>query len=192
MKYGFKGESLSVLIENYQVNGDYIIINYLDGSSKWIDYNEENEKMLINTMINQAIIRRNVMPSSLKKMENSSLIKVLFLNLIAAGLDARVWIEDDFDSYLKLIPYTFMLVCSFISGVTLKEIVDNKKLIEELTKYETYLSIREKLLKYKDAEGLYDGINFVGDININTIDLYSAKDLEKLKNNLLGIKERQI
>ena len=58
MKYGYEGVSLSDIVEEYHILNNRIVIKYLDGGIKSIEYTPENEQNTLNLMLEQAI-RRN-------------------------------------------------------------------------------------------------------------------------------------
>ena len=57
MKYGYEGADLSELINNYKVEGDKIVVTFLDKSTFEVALTEGTEKTLLEEMLKQAYDR---------------------------------------------------------------------------------------------------------------------------------------
>ena len=184
MKYGYDYESLNKLIDNYRVDNNKIIVTYLDGSREERILNRNEEKLLLNEMLRQAKIRnQSDMYSNLKqeKVMLTSWLVAITSNLL---LDTKFLFNDSIGSVLKSILATLGCinsVCVVYGGI--KYNLLNKKL-DELEKYDIYLSIYEELEKCKYNIDIYNGVEYKKTLDINTIDNYTLDEIKLIENNL--------
>lgn len=181
MKYGYDGVEEKELIYNYTINDNKIIITYLDGSSEEIPLTRENEKELLNKMIEQAIERNNSSALSLAKRErNWNCFQGILTALMMCANGGIVSLSDD------IVANTFCGIacisaglCTIGYGMSYKFSKDE---VEELKKYDIYLSIRKRL--EASAELVFKGVKMQEALTINTLDNYSLKDIKKIRKNL--------
>ena len=183
MKYGYNGIN-EELIRSYKIQDNEIVVTYLDDSRIRMPLTEKNEQNILNKMVQQAKTRNNVsnLKESLQERKISDVITTSFLcsgsvlvSCMAACVDKK-------------------MLLTFFGGLGLYNLVtciarckSNDEKIKELEKYSLYLSMLEDLMKLKDTQDLYTGIDLLsGDeqININTLDNYSLEDINRLKENL--------
>lgn len=185
MKYGYSEGNSSLLIRNYQVKGNRIVITHLDGTSYEIPFTEENEQEILDKMLSQALDRENSGAIANVKKE---MTKAVFWNL----LDLFIMINSIAKSsvptpkalqILNTASGTLAAILFVWTGIRYKNKADE---LNELKKYQIYLSIINELENSQDPNLLY-GININGkalSININTIDKFTLDDLKKIKANL--------
>ena len=95
--------------------------------------------------------------------------------------------------YLKL--WQANLVAGGLGCVILGQIVNDYKQFKkcnELSKYEYYLYFRNELEQYKNYSKLYNNVRNNNELNINTLDSYSEKDLDRVIINLCRIIEEEL
>ena len=183
MKFGYNYEQLSELINNYSKEEDKIIIRFLDGSEEEIPLTKENEKNLIQRMLIQA---QNRSDSDIRESLNKK--KKSVIGLSAAMLSMSIM---NFANELRDINDFFRLIFGLIGANTIIFFIISGKLyvifndkLQELDKYDIYLSMYEELEEYKDKFDVYDGVNNYEELNINTIDNFTLDAVKRIKYNL--------
>lgn len=183
MKFGYNYEQLSELINNYSKEEDKIIIRFLDGSEEEIPLTKENEKNLIQRMLIQA---QNRSDSDIRESLNKQ--KKSVIGLSAAMLSMSIM---NFANELRDINDFFRLIFGLIGANTIIFFIISGKLyvifndkLQELDKYDIYLSMYEELEEYKDKFDVYDGVNNYEELNINTIDNFTLDAVKRIKYNL--------
>lgn len=183
MKFGYNYEQLSELINNYSKVEDKIIIRFLDGSEEEIPLTKENEKNLIQRMLVQA---QNRSDSDIRESLNKQ--KKSVIGLSAAMLSMSIM---NFANELRDINDFFRLIFGLIGANTIIFFIISGKLyvifndkLQELDKYDIYLSMYEELEEYKDKFDVYDGVNNYEELNINTIDNFTLDAVKRIKYNL--------
>ncbi len=142
------------------------------------------KKLLLNEMLRQAKIRnQSDMYSNLKqeKVMLTSWLVAITSNLL---LDTSSLFNDSIGSIMKSILVTLGCinsVCIVYGGI--KYNLLNKKL-DELEKYDIYLSIYEELEKCKYNIDIYNGVEYKKTLDINTIDNYTLDEIKLIENNL--------
>lgn len=193
MKYGYDGAKSSDIIDNYRKGDSEIIITFLDGSIKTVPLNNTYETRIKNLMLKQAEDRNN---SDEAKVENhyknffnftSSGMSVASALFIIAVLSSRTY-DSKSAFYNALIAFVISVtgVGVYISD---KEVKLSKEEINDIKKYSIYLASREKLENYKNNLKLYRGIEYRGELDINTLDYYSLSDMLKIEKNLLKLEK---
>lgn len=188
MKYlGTEAEKYKT-IENYKIKNEKIIIKYLDGhTSKPLPYSKELEKSILKLMEYQAIQRdlnykgyiefflnRDIIPQEVK----TALWTIPSVTLASFFYEAisTSSIYDDI--------FTGLLFCASVTelGLSIRKLKYNNKVKSEIIKYHIYLSIKDEIKKY-EKEMVFNGIKKTT-LNINTLDDFSLKELEKIQSNL--------
>ncbi len=185
MKYGYDGINSSDLIGNYEILNDKIIIKYLDGSSSEIKYTKQDEIKLLNKMFNQAIARSNSYALYFAKSKKRDAIFNEVLSFCALGLvnvpvNSNLMIE-------YIIPLIYNICFPIFAIHNYLKYSDVKDEVNELKKYDIYLHLRHTLLLLKNNPNAFNGIEKKGELNINTLDNYSLRDMKKIRNNLTNI-----
>lgn len=192
MKFGYRGADLGELVSHYEISDDEIEVTFLDGSKANIPFTEENEIKLLEYMVEQAEERRD--NSKIYNVEGSlkraSIIDFsLSLPVIVVGAYAMIQ-SLHYDVQPRLI-YEAMYAATCLK-LSLSLYSDEKKRHEkysELEKYDIYLAIREKLEEADDIR-VFNGVKMSDNVlNINTLDNYSAKDIKKIRENLIELEE---
>ena len=184
MNFTYDGADLSSIIKHYEINNNKIIIEYLDGSTKIVANSKNMENSIQEVMLEQAE-ERNVKMFDYE-MKNSSNYDVAVLSAIMAGTTVAL-------NYLTKVPYQYdiaNLVAGGLGCVILGQIVNDYKQFKkcnELSKYEYYLYFRNELEQYKSYSELYNNVRNNNELNINTLDSYSEKDLDRVIINLCRI-----
>ena len=176
MQFGYGDADLGRLIKEYEViSNDEIVITFLD-SSRYITPNtKENEKKILETMLQQAKERNESIDLVSKKSDratNFALISLLFCLDITKPYDS-ITVKT-----LGLMTKITAL-CYFLFKET-----DRSIRFEEYEKYNIYLQNKDKI------ESLDEIVVFAGidnddlELNINTLDLYSLKELKRIRANI--------
>ena len=174
------------LIKNYTVEGDKIIVSFLAYDKKIeIPFNEENEEKLLELMTYQAIERNN--SDALLNVKNNRMFDMIESMAMDFLVSLGVVNFVDANLFWKIV----IIMCEILNvsviwfrGIDFKSYNDD---IEELKKYDIYLSI-ENYLKSLNSSKIFKGIKNKEDVlNINTLDNYSLKDIKKIRRNLMKI-----
>lgn len=176
MQFGYGDADLGTLIKEYEIiNNDEIVITFLDGSRYITPNTKENEKKILETMLDQAKERDKNIDLVSKKSDRATsfaLISLLFC------LD----ITKPYDS-ITLKTIGLMTKMTTLFYFLFKE-MDRSIRFEEYEKYSIYLNNKDKI------ESLDERVVFAGidnddlELNINTLDLYSLKELKKIRANI--------
>ena len=170
MKHGYYGIDSSKLINNYKIEEDKIIITYLDYSTEELPYTKETENIIINKMLEQAIERDN--SSTLNDASAAKNMSVIFGSTMGLITVANVYgLYNNLSDYNNMLFGTLALITGTAVVTDLMILKKDSNELDELKKYRLYLSIRKELEEQNN-------------ININTIDNYSLKDIKRLKKNL--------
>lgn len=183
MKHGYEGADLAQLINNYKINDGKIVITFLDGDTYEIPYSLENEKELLKKMLFQA--KKRSSSGALRRAEEErdtartgAIVStaciggaVLFYGI---GLSACMALGTVMGIMSGLVAVGEGLSYKHWNGV-----------VEELEKYDIYLSMRQSLEKTQD-QNLWSGVEgkVLGAITINTIDSLSLEDMQMIETNL--------
>ena len=192
MKFGYRGADLGELVSHYEISDDEIEVTFLDDSKANIPFTEENEIKLLEYMVEQAEERRD--NSKIYNVEGNlkrASIIDFSLSLPAIAVSVYAMIQSmHYDVQPRLI-YEAIDVAAFLK-LSLSLYSDEKKRHEEyseLEKYDIYLAIREKLEESDDIR-IFNGVKMTDNVlNINTLDNYSAKDMKKIRENLIKLEE---
>lgn len=176
MQFGYGDADLGTLIKEYEIiNNDEIVITFLDGSRYITPNTKENEKKILETMLDQAKERDKNIDLVSKKSDRATsfaLISLLFC------LD----ITKPYDS-ITLKTIGLMTKMTTLFYFLFKEI-DHSIRFEEYEKYSIYLNNKDKI-ESLDERVVFSGIdNDDLELNINTLDLYSLKELKKIRANI--------
>lgn len=183
MKFGYTDE----LIKHYEIVDDKIVIKFLNGTKRVVDNTEENEIKVLDLMLEQAKKRDEYsMEECLEKhkrlLASTGILTVvsgfnmLYLDEIAAKITA---LNKDSIHYMEDL-LIFIVARKFLKLVQ-KE--------NELSKYHTYLNLIEEIEKCDDPN-LFKGVKKEYEIlNINTLDFYSSRKINKLVKNMAKIKK---
>lgn len=176
MQFGYGDADLGTLIKEYEIiSNDEIVITFLDGSRYTTPNTKENEKKILATMLQQAKERDENIDLVSKKNDRTTsfaLISLLFC------LD----ITKPYDS-ITVKTIGLMTKMTTLFYFLFKE-TDRSIRFEEYEKYSIYLKNKDKI------ESLDEKIVFAGidnddlELNINTLDLYSLKELKKIRANI--------
>ena len=195
MKYGYEEKSYKELIENYKVSGDKIVITFLDGTKNEILLTKENERELLSKMIKQAQERSESSALYIAKIRKKTLTN--FVTIIMGGIlldfaivsattaGNSIFMGNVTESIAAILG-SITGLCIVIGGI---QYSFNDE-IEELEKYNIYLSIRDELEKCISDFDLFSGVEKMTEkFNINTLDEYTLEDLIQISNNLKRYKE---
>ena len=176
MQFGYGDADLGTLIKEYEIiSNDEIVITFLDGSRYTTPNTKENEKKILATMLQQAKERDENIDLVSKKGDRTTsfaLISLLFC------LD----ITKPYDS-ITVKTIGLMTKMTTLFYFLFKE-TDRSIRFEEYEKYSIYLKNKDKI------ESLDERVVFAGidnddlELNINTLDLYSLKELKKIRANI--------
>ena len=183
--YNWEVDYQDILIKNYEITGDVdtgskIVVNFTDGGYYTIPLTDENEKNVIDKMIEQADeCSNNRMHYEKKRKKNLDYI----YRLVAMEIINTVLITASQDVALKIISGIAMGIAGI--GIISAKVHYNLNTdeLEDIKKYSIYLAMRETLEKNSDNPNLYNGLEF-SPLTINTIDNFSLNDVKKVKSNL--------
>lgn len=178
MKYEIKGIKKEETIKEYKIVNGVIIVTYLDDNVKTLPYTAENEKLVVDKMLQQASYRESELYQAYMscKLKNDT---EGFLTLVSSAGFVSLLASDISPLYaIALIPIVAALLSSFNSG---KKIDDETRDIE---KYHLYLEMKEKLEKILSSELKTGTNNALSNLNINTIDKFSLRDLKRISKEL--------
>lgn len=179
MKFAYLTEE--GIIRNYVIEGNEIVINYLDDTIVKIKYTEENEQKLQEKMLEQAKERNEKIKPDFYKEERKHDLQYVHSYAIYTMLNTSTFIRTDVE-WLKIAAGVMVGVTGSLliyNSIKCKQLNDKRK---ELEKYRIYLSmikenknsIAPMQLKYNDKE-----------VNINTLDNFSLREVKKLNKTML-------
>lgn len=187
MNFEYKKESKNVndkTIRRYDKENGKLVITFLDNTTVELPLSKENENKILNKMINQAEDREAFHDSD--DLEHRIQALSGASGLLASTILFGYLVQSD-TLMQKLIA----------TGVIGGELVLNsvcihisKEELDELKKYSIYLANREKLDEFKENPSLRNGVkSSEKELNINTLDNYSLKDLKRMRKNLRAIQQ---
>ena len=182
MKYGYEGADLSELINNYKVEGDKIVVTFLDKSTFEVALTEGTEKTLLEEMLKQAYDRNTSEEMCLaQKRKRRAITLGIYQSII--GISAAFFACANYNNVQF---FTIFFTGLVGIGITLNGIdyKIQKSEIEELEKYDLYLNLRRKIVGVPN-EILFAGIKSdERNININNLDDFSLSDVKRINQNI--------
>lgn len=189
MKFGYYTDEL---IKHYEIVDDKIVIKFLNGTKRAIDNTEENEIKVLDLMLEQAKKRDEYFQENIEEcLEN---YKKLFLSTgiltVVSGFN-MLYLDDivakttafNEDCIYHMEELLILMVVGKIFRLLQKE--------NELYKYHRYLNLIEEIEKCDDPN-LFKGVKKEYEIlNINTLDFYSSRKINKLVTNMAKIKKSE-
>lgn len=179
MKFAFLNEE--GIIRNYVIEGNEIVINYLDDTIVKINYTEENEQKLQEKMLEQAEQRnKEVKPEfyARKRREEMSNIRTFSIYTL---LNTSTFLRADLE-WIKIAAGVMVGITGGLltySSIKCKQLNDKKK---ELEKYRIYLTM---IKGYENSNAQMQLKSNGKEVNINTLDDFSLRDIKKLNKNLI-------
>jgi len=182
MTFGWEGADLSIVINHFDFVDKNIVIYFLDGSTHTLPNTEENRCKVLNTQINQAIERMNSSVYDYLKDQKIELgireisrMTAVFCMTVAACAKSL----DD-------LTVASVIGAIGIAGIMTKHIKDDQAKLDELTKYEIYLSIREKLDSCPEGMNILNRLRYhtCYPLTINDIDRVPLSDIKNIRNEL--------
>ena len=182
MKYWYEGADLSELINNYKVEGDKIVVTFLDKSTFEVALTEGTEKTLLEEMLKQAYDRSTSEEMCLaQKRKRRAITLGIYQSII--GISAAFFACANYNNVQF---FTIFFTGLVGIGITLNGIdyKIQKSEIEELEKYDLYLNLRRKIVGVPN-EILFAGIKSdERNININNLDDFSLSDVKRINQNI--------
>lgn len=170
----YDGEENEKIISEYKINGNYVEIIYLDGSSELVDKTDGIIKEIDNELEIFAKKRDKDLYKNLEMERNRNL--VLFLVSLPLSLMS-----------IKRNILSIILVSLLINCYSFCKYLENNKKLKELKKYRLYLSMMNDLKKdkNKDITKVIEFDSFYREpININTLDEFSLREVKIIKKEL--------
>ena len=170
----YDGEENEKIISGYKINGNYVEIIYLDGSSELVDKTDGIIKEIDNELEKFDEIKDKDLYKDLEMERNRNLI--LFLVSLPLSLMS-----------IKRNILSIILVSLLINCYSFCKYLDNNKKLKELKKYRLYLSMMNDLKKdkNKDITKVIEFDSFYREpININTLDEFSLREVKIIKKEL--------
>ena len=182
MKYGYEGAELSELINNYKVEGDKIVVAFLDRSTFEVALTEGTEKTLLEEMLKQAYDRNASQEMFLaQRRKRRTTMWIIYETILGALAGVLSFINKDELHTLNMIFFGANAMLITLNGIDYKI---QKSKIEELEKYDLYLNLRRKIVGVPN-EILFAGIKSdERNININNLDNFSLSDVKKINRNI--------
>ena len=182
------------IIKNYKIDLSYIYVYYLDGHMERYDFSFDVLQEINNKMINQAhyMVKHNQSEKVIKQ-KNADKIKLgitagtMFLTA-SIFYDKYLIDSGNFQPINLLIEGLGVCMLPFITIGYINFI--NRDREKNINKYKTYLDNYNSFIKCSSDEKLYEGIEYKGEISINTIDDYSHDDINRMCENLVRIRNR--
>lgn len=189
MKFGYYTDEL---IKHYEIVDDKIVIKFLNGTKRAIDNTEENEIKVLDLMLEQAKKRDEYFQENIEEcLENyKKLLLSTGILTVVSGFN-MLYLDDivakttafNEDSIYHMEGLLILMVAGKIFRLLQKE--------NELYKYHTYLNLIEEIEKCDDPN-LFKGVKKEYEIlNINTLDFYSSRKINKLVTNMAKIKKSE-
>lgn len=148
MKYAYNGISKSEIIEKYVIEGNKLIIYYLDGSKTENEYSKELEEEVIEKMLNQAL--EFVISSDLNvKTKANIIINWPGLPIIISTIFGHT---DPKATRYVLITCVVGLTLKVISSISKisSELEKGESRIESIEKYRSFLAVQKSLRQYQN------------------------------------------
>ena len=182
MKYGYEGADLSELINNYKIEGDKIVITYLDKSTFDVAFTESTEKTLLEEMLKQAYDRNASEEMCLaQKRKRRATMLIVYETIVGALVGVLSFINKDELQTLDILFLEADAMFITLNGIDYKI---QKSEIEELEKYDLYLNMRSKIVGVPN-EILLNGIKSdERGISINNLDNFSLSDGKRINQNI--------
>lgn len=176
-------------IKKYEKVEDKLIIFYLDGTSFEMPFTVENEKAILDEMLGQAISRDEMENVSWQEKFSKTKRMLAFetaMSILATtniyNLGAKAGMGK-FVIGVGAVVYVLNLLYALDFRI-------ERAHVQELDKYKIYLENKDKIDTYINNPNLYYGVlKKTDNLNINTLDNYSLKDLKKIRENLKKIEE---
>ena len=182
MKYGYEGANLSELINNYKIEGDKIVVTFLDKSTFEVAFTEGTEKVLLEEMLKQAY-DRNASDEiwQAQKRKRRAIMWIIYEAILGSLAGVLSYFNKDEHQTLNMIFFGANGILIAMNGIDYKI---QKSEIEELEKYSIYLAIKDKIEK-TPSSALFSGIkNKERSITINTLDNFTLSDIKKIEKNV--------
>lgn len=187
MTFGWEGADLSIVINHFDFVGKNIVIYFLDGSTHTLPNTEENRCKVLNIQIDQAIER---MGSSIydNLKDQRFPLAIRDFSRMACVFDLTVAAcAKSFDDHNGI-----LLVGAVILASIMNDIIKYKQAkLDELTKYEIYLSIREKLNLIPEIKNILGKYHTYYPLTINDIDEVSLSDMRNIRNDLFNYERKE-
>lgn len=191
MKFGYKNDDLGSLIKEYRIVTDkstkekLLFITYLDNSTSQLPLTPQFEQNVLNKMIIQAQQRDENKEQFLGEYESKRKCGIARITVdLLMSYAYYIMSLGANDTDLKKL---FLGFVGFLNGLVMADGLMTKATcnkIQELKKYELYLSIMERLKEFSLNPSLYSGLAKKKIPNINTLDDYTLKEVKKLSLNL--------
>ena len=166
------------IIKEYEVKNDEIIIKFTSGREETFPYEESFEKEIVNYMLTQAKERDKAINITREKLENKLLNALLGAQGVACILLLRRLQILDFQMLPDIFNVMTLAYLDFLA-------VRNGKKVNEHEKYNIYLNNMEKIANKEDYPDILRGVMREDlELNINTLDKYSLKDLKQIGKNI--------
>lgn len=183
MKNGYEGISNSQLISRFTEDDGEYFVEFLDGAYYKVPMNAKNKQELLDIMMEQAVERNN--SNALKKAKSKRAKAVLAICAEAIVATASVLVSQRSDNDIAKIVSTIVGSVAGIGIIVngIKYSIDKSE-IDELRKYAIFIKIKDRLEECVDPN-LFNGVGEKADVlNINTLDNYTLRDLQIIKENL--------
>lgn len=189
MKFAYPGSKKEELIKEYKLLDGKIVVNYLDGNTEELPLDKEQE--IYEKMIKQAQQRKNSKALFVAKCRSKKQFSLTVMICELSALGTLITITSP-SIISKLIGIMMITPCSFL-GFSKEDYEKIREQIRELSKYNIYLSIKDSIeneQKNGNNGDLFKKINNTEEnLNINTLDNYSLKEIKRIRQNLKNIQK---
>lgn len=187
MNFGYIGASDKDVIKCYKIDGDDLIVTYIDGSVKKFYATKQAEENIIKKMFLQALERND--SCKLKSRYKSKEIALRNLCLSSCYTLLLVAITSyNYSKYNHPIEHgVFTTLTCLTAGTVIYnayELYKENKKDEEIKKYRIMLNLVNKYQELKNTPGIkLDNDKILG---INTIDNFSLKEVQRIRKDLIN------
>lgn len=185
MNFGYIGVSDKEIIKSYKIDGDDLIVSYIDGSQKKFYATKLAEENVVKRMFEQALQR----DESFRRKKYYKGREIALRNLCLSSCYTLLLFALTSYNYTKynhpVEHGIFTTIACLTAGTALYnayEVCKENKREDELKKYRLLLSLAKEYEQIKTSEGIKTEDDKV--LSINNIDKLSLKEVQRIKRNL--------
>ena len=188
MNFAYDDKNKKDIIRGFSEENGQMIIQFLDGSFYKLPLTDENKKYILNIMLEQAVERSKSKECDMTQNARNVALTLSSVFGIFLAVGSGIITDIQYDSKgVYIISGSLLALCMLTSfsicGVIQKE-------LNELKKYSTYLNFKDNFEENCDDPNIFNGVKSKEiELNINTLDNFSLKDIIKINENLNKSKE---
>lgn len=171
MTFTYDGADLSTIIAGYKKDGHNYHIEYLDSSTTdYVSYDDNEEKKIINKMVQQAVDRKNNLNYEDETIKNYSYLAISAISEMSSLNCTKE------ERHFLAAMFFILSFSSFAFYVTEREKIKELKkykMFLEMTKDNPSKGLNDEWLNYIECDKIYQI-----PMNINTLDNYNYSDVK--------------